>query len=1223
MSDRVVHGRVLSVRTERASSGRAIYTVARLQVIEDFTGGADAELEVYELGGRDGATSMVVTGAATFTVGQEVILCLERFGDGKLRSVAMSFSKFDVFPLATGGAAALRQGGAVILGQRSLDTNVRTPDDFRQTVSAVKGTRPVRFGGAVAGVSSSPTTGSSAPLVAGLGASDPIFDGFTLLGSGMRWNQADSGQAISWYRNPDAPAPVAGSNGDAEIQNALSAWTAPSTANLTLTFAGTRSLSGQSPYCTAATAGVGVVTFEDPTNEVGTGVLAIGGGCSTSAGAKTVNGQYFSSFSHAFIVFNTAAELGAGYTSALNFTRILTHELGHAIGLGHTPTSLANATTNIMYPSCCYLSTPTPPTIGPDDLAGLEFIYPMTSGGGTTCTYSVSPGSVQASYTAGTATVTVTTQSGCGWSAASQASWLSVASGASGTGNGSVTVSYGTNTGATRAGSLVIAGQTVTVNQTAISAPSACSYTVNPTALSIGAGGGTGVVTVSTSSGCTWTAGSPVNWIVVTSGSSGTGAGSVSLIVDSNTGPARSATLTIAGVTVTVSQAAGATSCTYAVSPASMSLSALAGQNSFVVSTAASCAWTAGTTTGWLAVVNGQSGRGSGTVTVASNANAGAARSGTLTIAGQTVPVSQQASTSGCSFVVTPSQTQFGAAGGQASASVATTAGCTWSATATASWMSVGGVSGTGSGTATFALDTNVGPARQGTLMIAGQQVVITQDETPVTDTDHDGLPDSWELQYGLDPASAVGNDGATGDPDGDGATNLAEYVANTHPRGFVSRYLAEGAVSAFFTTTFAISNPGVLDAHVLLRFQTTSLTTAASYLVVPARSQRVVTTSGVAGLSGQSFSTVAEADQLVVVDRRMEWDATGYGGHSETAVESPSVDWYLAEGATHSGFELFYLIQNPSALSADVEVTYLLPSPLAPVVKTYTVASGRRMNVWVDREDPRLAAADVSAIIHVTNGVPIIVERSMYLSVAGQVFGAGHNSAGVTAPALHWFLAEGATGTYFDDFMLMANPTSSAADVQARYLLPGGTVVTRTYTVPAMSRSTVWVDLAAPELANTSVSVDVTSTNNVPIIVERSMWWPGPTAGTWQEAHNSPGATVDGTKWAVADCEVGGARHLESYLLIANTTAVSGDVKVTLLLQNQAPVERTFSVPGDSRYSVDLRAMFPQAADQRFGAVVESVTTGQRIVVERALYWDAAGVHWAAGTDALATKLQ
>ena len=43
-------------------------------------------------------------------------------------------------------------------------------------------------------------------------------------------------------------------------------------------------------------------------------------------------------------------------------------------------------------------------------------------------------------------------------------------------------------------------------------------------------------------------------------------------------------------------------------------------------------------------------------------------------------------------------------------------------------------------------------------------------------DSDNDNLPDGWEWLHGLDPTSSAGPDGALGDPDGDGFTNLQEY---------------------------------------------------------------------------------------------------------------------------------------------------------------------------------------------------------------------------------------------------------------------------------------------------------------------------------------------------------------------------------------------------------------------------------------------------------------
>ena len=50
-------------------------------------------------------------------------------------------------------------------------------------------------------------------------------------------------------------------------------------------------------------------------------------------------------------------------------------------------------------------------------------------------------------------------------------------------------------------------------------------------------------------------------------------------------------------------------------------------------------------------------------------------------------------------------------------------------------------------------------------------------------DSDGDGLPNDWEVAHSLDPASAVGSDGASGDPDFDGITNLQEFQRGSDPQ--------------------------------------------------------------------------------------------------------------------------------------------------------------------------------------------------------------------------------------------------------------------------------------------------------------------------------------------------------------------------------------------------------------------------------------------------------
>lgn len=505
--------------------------------------------------------------------------------------------------------------------------------------------------------------------------------------------------------------------------------------------------------------------------------------------------------------------------------------------------------------------------------------------------------------------------------------------------------------------------------------------------------------------------------------------------------------------------------------------------------------------------------------------------------------------------------------------------------------------------------------------------------DIPSTDSDGDGLPDAWEIMFGLDPASSVDANGANGDPDGDGRTNRQEYEDGTHPRGFFTRYLAEGATSTFFDTQFALLAPGPTDAMAVMRFLRRGQPPIGKTVAVPSRRRVTVTPKSIAGLAAAEFSVAVESDQPLVVDRTMTWDGTGYGSHSETAVAAPSTTWYFAEGATISGFQLFYLLQNPSTHDVPVKVRYLRTTG-GPLEKTYVLPAQSRENIWANREQfdglgTALASAEFSAVVESLDGTPIIVERAMYLSSQGRTFNAGHGSAGVTTPATRWFFAEGNTGNYFDLFVLIANPTGTDAQVKLTYLLGGDDTFTRTMTAPANARSGVWVDherfegVAGLPLANVAVSTTVESLNGVPLVVERAMWWPG-NASTWHEAHSAAGATTTGTVWAVAEGEVGGSRRVETYLLIANTSARAGLARVTLYFEDGTSAERVYELAPSSRTNVNAAADFGAVVQgRRFGAVVESIgPSPASIVVERAMYSNAGGVSWAAGTSATATRL-
>jgi len=82
-----------------------------------------------------------------------------------------------------------------------------------------------------------------------------------------------------------------------------------------------------------------------------------------------------------------------------------------------------------------------------------------------------------------------------------------------------------------------------------------CTYSISPTSKNFSSGGGTGSVSVTAPSGCSWTATRNNSWITITSGSSGTGNGTVSYSISANTSQSsRTGTMTIAGKTFTVTQ---------------------------------------------------------------------------------------------------------------------------------------------------------------------------------------------------------------------------------------------------------------------------------------------------------------------------------------------------------------------------------------------------------------------------------------------------------------------------------------------------------------------------------------------------------------------------------------------------------------------------------------------------------------------------------------------
>jgi uncharacterized repeat protein (TIGR01451 family) len=460
-------------------------------------------------------------------------------------------------------------------------------------------------------------------------------------------------------------------------------------------------------------------------------------------------------------------------------------------------------------------------------------------------------------------------------------------------------------------------------------------------------------------------------------------------------------------------------------------------------------------------------------------------------------------------------------------------------------------------------------------------------------------------------PALVVQAQASSTVADPNAANNTASAsVLVTH--GPYTYLLAEGATGPFFDTDILLANPNTQPAPVDITFIKEGGSTVALTRTLPPQSRTTIRADDVAGLEWDSFATtvVSTAELPLVVERTMSWDATGYGSHTEKASEGPATTWYFAEGS-QGFFSTYFLLLNPHATPNVAHVTYFREGE-PEVHRDYQMKASSRVTIDAGADaELRYRAFGVQVVFD----QPGAAERSMYFGKNPLWIG-GHEAAGVTSPATSWYLAEGATGSYFTTFLLLANPSATDAHVTVSYLPDTGIAVIKPYTVLAHQRKTLNVALQDPSLVSAALGAHVES--DVPILVERAQYWPAP---DWFEAHASAGMTDPGLKWGLAEGRVGGPARHQTYILLMNPGAQRADVTVTFLRSSGAPLVKTFAVQPTSRFNIAVISGgdVPELANESFGAVIEST---QPIVVERSMYANANGVVWASGTNATASRL-
>jgi hypothetical protein len=312
----------------------------------------------------------------------------------------------------------------------------------------------------------------------------------------------------------------------------------------------------------------------------------------------------------------------------------------------------------LMTTACSKDSTPAAPTPTP------------------TCSFSVGqPATTTFGPDGGTGSATVTAAAGCAWTAVSSGAFVTITQGASGSGNGTAQFSVAANPGAARVATLTVAGTTINITQNAVAAGPAPTLSAPSAVSPIGGasldpGRPTLIVNNATSTGAIGTVtyrfeisdqptfpNEPVR--TFTQDGVAQGSGTTSWVVNHDLGAsvlwywhARATNGTVTGAYSAVETFRTVAPCSAVLSPTSAAVAAGGGTQAVGVTIASTCSWTAVSNDPFITVSAGGSGTGNGTVTLTVAANTGAARAGTVTIAGQTFTVTQSAPASVSNGVV-------------------------------------------------------------------------------------------------------------------------------------------------------------------------------------------------------------------------------------------------------------------------------------------------------------------------------------------------------------------------------------------------------------------------------------------------------------------------------------------------------------------------------------------------------------------------------------------
>ncbi len=383
--------------------------------------------------------------------------------------------------------------------------------------------------------------------------------------------------------------------------------------------------------------------------------------------------------------------------------------------------------------------------------------------------------------------------------------------------------------------------------------------------------------------------------------------------------------------------------------------------------------------------------------------------------------------------------------------------------------------------------------------------------------------------------------------------------------------YFAEGSTNKPFDTWLLLQNPDPVPANVKITYMLPKGGQKIGYYLLKPTSRTSLYLNDI--VPNTDVSELVESDRYLLAERAMYFN--GNGDDTKGAI-SPSNTWYFAEGSANQGFDTWILMQNPNTVPTHVTLTFYKEDGTT-VTQKMLIPQVSRDSLMVN-----LVVPSGSFGTRVEADQPIIAERAMYKDKKS-----GLDSVGATAPSDSWYLAEGNTQPGFDTWLLMLNPNNVAASATVTYMREDGLPVTRTYTVGAHARASIYVNKDVP---NARLGMKIESTQ--PIVADRSIYF-----NSGQAVMGTTASPILSKLWYLAEGST--ANPFSENVLVMNPGSTTANLTVTFMKEDGTNVVKQYAVKPTSRFTIDVNSIVPNSA------LSTKVESDQPIVVERTMYFN------------------